>query len=272
MLFRSGPNVFTIPPGENFSDQLVAGLVDRHGGDPLGLGRLTLLLPTRRGMRAVRDGFLRHSGGRAMLLPRMRAIGDVDEDQLLLDPLLGGDLSDLPPAITVPRRQLLLLHLIARNRGLDPAQAAPLARGLAELLDRLQTEDVPLSALDGLVPDDLAAYWRETLDFLNLLAAPWRELLAAEGCMDPSERRNAVLRAQAERWRRSPPPDPIVIAGSTGSIPATAALIAVVAGLDNGAVVLPGLDLYSDDGAWAAVDQGHAQFGLAQLQIGRAHV
>jgi ATP-dependent helicase/nuclease subunit B len=30
-------------------------------------------------------------------------------------------------------------------------------------------------------------------------------------------------------------------------------------------VVLPGLDLYSDDGTWAAVDQGHAQFGLAQL-------
>ena len=78
-----GPNVFTIPPGENFSGQLVAGLVDRHGGDPLGLGRLTLLLPTRRGIRAVRDAFLRHSGGRAMLLPRMRAIGDVDEDELL---------------------------------------------------------------------------------------------------------------------------------------------------------------------------------------------
>jgi len=30
-------------------------------------------------------------------------------------------------------------------------------------------------------------------------------------------------------------------------------------------VVLPGLDLYSDDSAWAAVDQGHAQFGLSQL-------
>ena len=81
--------------------------MDRHGGDPLGLGRLTLLLPTRRGIRAVRDAFLRHSGGRAMLLPRMRAIGDVDEDELLLDPLPGGDPSDLPPAITAPRRQLL---------------------------------------------------------------------------------------------------------------------------------------------------------------------
>ncbi|MBT7758025.1 MAG: double-strand break repair protein AddB, partial [Rhodospirillaceae bacterium] len=261
----SGPNIFTIAPGSGFADQLVAGLLERHGADPLELPRLTLLLPTRRGIRAVRDGFLRHTGGRAMLLPRMQAIGDVDEEELLLDPLHGDDLLALPPAITALRRQLLLLHLIARNRAIDPTQAAPLAGELAQLLDRLQTEDVPLSALEDLVPDDLAAHWQETLEFLNLLAAPWTDLLAAEGCLDPSERRNAVLWAQADRWRQSPPADPVVIAGSTGSIPATARLIAVVAHLDNGAVVLPGLDQHSDETTWAAVDQSHAQFGLAQL-------
>ena len=263
--------VFTIAAGENFSDQLVEGLLHRHGGDPLALNRVTLLLPTRRGMRAVRDGFLRQTGGRATLLPRMHAIGDVDEDELLLDPLHGDDVFALPPAITALRRQLLLLHLIARRRGIDPVQSAPLARELADLLDRLQTEDVPLAALEGLVPGDLAAHWQETLDFLTLLAAPWQELLAVEGCMDPAARRNALLRAQAERWRQSPPLGPIVVAGSTGSIPATAALIAVVAHLPQGAVVLPGLDTFADEETWAAVDQSHAQFGLRQL-LGRIGV
>lgn len=257
--------VFTIAAGENFSDRLVAGLLQRHGGDPLALNRVTLLLPTRRGMRAVRDGFLRQTGGRATLLPRMYAIGDVDEEELLLDPLHGDDVFAMPPAITELRRQLLLLHLIAHRRGIDPAQSAPLARELANLLDRLQTEDVPLTALDNLVPDDLAAHWQETLEFLNVLAAPWQELLAAEACMDPAARRNALLRAQAERWRQSAPPDPIVVAGSTGSIPATAALIAVVAHLPQGAVVLPGLDTFADEETWAAVDQSHAQFGLRQV-------
>ncbi|MFP6772573.1 MAG: double-strand break repair protein AddB [Alphaproteobacteria bacterium] len=265
----AGPNVFTIDPGTGFADQLVAGLLTRYGADPLDLGRLTLLLPTRRGIRAVRDGFLRRTAGRAMVLPRMQAIGDVDEDELLLDPpqysAAGDDLLALPPAITALRRQLLLLHLIARDRGIDPAQSAPLARELAGLLDRLQTEDVPLDALEDLVPDDLAAHWQETLEFLNLLADPWQTLLAAEGCMDPGQRRNAVLRAQTDRWRQTPPADPIVIAGSTGSIPATEALIALVAQLDNGAVVLPGLDRHADEATWAAVDQSHAQFGLRQL-------
>ena len=178
-------HVFNIAAGDGFSDRLVEGLLLRYGGDPLTMNRVTLLLPTRRGMRAVRDAFLRQTGGRAMLLPRMQAIGDVDEEELLFDPafdaLHGGELLELPPAITGLRRQLLLLHLIARHRGIDPAQAAPLARELADLLDRLQTEDVPLSALEDLVPDDLAAHWQQTLEFLNLLAAPWRALLAAEG-------------------------------------------------------------------------------------------
>ncbi len=264
-----GPKVFNIAAGESFSDRLVEGLLQRYGGDPLAMNRVTLLLPTRRGMRAVRDAFLRQTGGRAMLLPRMQAIGDVDEDELLLDPsfetLQGGELLELPPAVTSLRRQLLLLHLIARHRGIDPAQAAPLARELADLLDRLQTEEVPLSALEDLVPDDLAAHWQQTLEFLNLLASPWQDLLAAEGCMDKSARRNVLLRAQAERWQHSAPQDPVIVAGSTGSIPATAALIAVVAQLPQGAVVLPGLDGYSDEAAWAAVDQSHAQFGLRQL-------
>ena len=257
--------VFTIVAGESFSDRLVDGLLQRFGGDPLSLSRVTLLLPTRRSMRAVRDSFLRQSSGRAMLLPGMQAIGDVDEDELLLDPSFGRDLLHLPPAITDLRRQLLLLHLIARNRDIDPSQAAPLAKELADLLDRLQTEDVPLSALAGLVPDDLAAHWQQTLEFLNLLADPWQSLMAAEGCMDPSERRNVLLRAQADRWRADPPHDPVIVAGSTGSIPATASLIAVVAELPQGAVVLPGLDTFSDPETWAAVDQSHAQFGLRQL-------
>ncbi|MDP6832919.1 MAG: double-strand break repair protein AddB, partial [Alphaproteobacteria bacterium] len=266
---EAGPNVYTIAPGESFSDRLVEGLLRRHGDEPLSLSRITLLLPTRRGIRAVRDGFLRQSGGRAMLLPIMRAIGDVDEDELLLDPgvdaLDGGELLELPPGISALRRQLLLLHLIARQRGVDPAQAAPLAWELADLLDRLQTEDVPLSALADLVPDDLAAHWQDTLAFLNLLGEPWQEILTAEGCMDQSARRNVLLRAQAERWRQSPPRDPVIVAGSTGSIPATEALINVVAHMPQGAVVLPGLDAYADDTAWTAVDQSHAQFGLRHL-------
>jgi ATP-dependent helicase/nuclease subunit B len=57
----------------------------------------------------------------------------------------------------------------------------------------------------------------------------------------------------------------VIAAGSTGSIPATAELLAVIARLPKGAVVLPGLDQKLDEESWASLDPGHPQFGLRQL-------
>ena len=70
-------SVSTIPPGAPFVDALAAGILARHGGDPLDLAAVTVLLPTRRACLALRDAFLRRSGGAALLLPRITPLGDV---------------------------------------------------------------------------------------------------------------------------------------------------------------------------------------------------
>ena len=50
-----------------------------------------------------------------------------------------------------------------------------------------------------------------------------------------------MVEATIARWQRRPPPGPVIIAGSTGSVPSTADLMAAVLSLAEGAVVLPGL-------------------------------
>ena len=76
---------------------------------------------------------------------------------------------------------------------------------------------------------------------------------------------------------------PVIAAGSTGSIPATAELIATIARLPHGAVVLPGLDTDLDDESWRLIAgneakglapaPGHPQFAmqalLTRIGIGR---
>ena len=59
----------------------------------------------------------------------------------------------------------------------------------------------------------------------------------------------------------------MVAAGSTGSIPATAALLEVIADLPSGRVVLPGLDGALDEETHTAVleDAAHPQHGLCLL-------
>ena len=267
--------VYAIAAGEPFVDVLAAELLRRHGGAPLDLSRVTVLLPTRRALRALREAFLRSGDGAPMILPVMRALGDVEADDLGLEALgqeargAGADLLDLPPAIAPLKRRLLLTRLILRAAGAqsppDAAQAARLAEELAHLLDQVQTERLSFTALADLVPEDYAAHWQTTLNFLTIVTEHWPAVLQAEACLDPAQRRNLLLEAQAALWRDAPPADAVIAAGSTGSIPATADLLGVVARLPAGAVILPGLDQHMDDASWDVLDPAHPQFGMKQL-------
>lgn len=258
------PEVYSIAPGIAFVDALAAGLFERLGRAPENLAAATVLLPTRRACRSLADAFLRAADGEAMLLPRLVPLGDVDEDDLMLeglDSITGG-----APAIGGLKRQLLLARLVmARDAQTRPEQAAQLARELARLLDQVQTERSGFEHLADLAGGDFADHWNLTVDFLKLVSQQWPKILAAEGAIDPARRRDQLLSARAQAWRGSPPGFPIIAAGSTGSIPATADLLSVVARLPLGCVVLPGLDLDMDEAARAAVDETHPQFGMIQL-------
>jgi ATP-dependent helicase/nuclease subunit B len=263
------PAVYSIAAGTPFVDALAAGLAQRHGGDPLALSRVTVLLPTRRACRALHEAFLRIGGGAPLLLPAIRPLGDVDEDELVLAAATPGEGFVLPPAMPPLRRLLLLTRLILQGpvANGDAGMAARLAAALADLLDSVATEGLSLDALDGLVPAEHAAHWQVTLEFLAILRRAWPALLAEEGLLDPGARRVRLIEALAARWRDAPPADPVYVAGSTGSIPATAGLMRLVAHLAQGAVVLPGLDIELDDESWQAVahDPTHPQYGLNQL-------
>ncbi|MEX0583537.1 MAG: double-strand break repair protein AddB [Sneathiella sp.] len=266
--------VLNIPAEFGFVDVLAKELLKRHGASSQSLSKITVLTTTRRAARALQKAFLRETAGRPLMLPRMRPIGDVEEDELLLesDMSIGGageKLLALPPAIDPLRRQLLLGRLIqARNGGSGGlAEAAGLALALSRFLDQVQTEGLDLKDLKNLVPSEYAEHWQITLEFLEILSLNWPAILAEEGAVDPALRRDLLLRAQVEHWQQNPPDAPVYAIGSTGSIPATALLLKTVAEMLNGTVVLPGLDRQLDAKSWEAVqtDPAHSQHGLALL-------
>ncbi len=278
-------NVLNIPPQLSFVDCLAKDLLLRHGDNLEDLGRITILTTTRRAARALQNAFLRETKGRPLLLPRMRPLGDVDEDEMALEGETGlaadiGSALNLPPAIESLRRQLLLSRLIQRCNPdeMDFAQAAGLAKELARLLDQVQTEGLDFKDLKDLVPDEYAEHWQITLEFLTLISDVWPTILEAEGSIDPALRRDLLLRTQTAEWRKKTPQEYIYAVGSTGSIPATADLLHLVATLPKGCVILPGLDRHLDDASWELVksEPAHPQYGLARLldkmQVARGDV
>ncbi|WOF72497.1 double-strand break repair protein AddB [Parvibaculaceae bacterium PLY_AMNH_Bact1] len=283
MALDSSPTLFTIPPGVPFLDALANALVrDPTLGcvlseEPEALADLTILLPTRRAVRSLTEAFLRAGDGKAILLPHIRPLGDVDEEELLLtaDPTEGvpGSL-DLPPAVDGMDRQLWLARLIlAWGRGSpfgpkNAGQATSLAAELAHLIDSAETEGIDLSKVRNLVPDRFAEHWQHTLSFLEIALDYWPQELAERGLIDPAKRRNLAIRAETEAWASNPPAHPVIAAGSTGSIPATAELLKTVALLPKGAVILPGLDQALDARGWQAIGPSHPQYGMKQLLVG----
>ncbi|MGH6947767.1 MAG: double-strand break repair protein AddB, partial [Kiloniellales bacterium] len=277
----TGPKVVSIRAGLPFLDTLARGLLARADGDPLKLSETTVLLPTRRACRSLQEAFLRASGGRALLLPRLLPLGDLEGEELDFadaeeTAALGERAAELPPPFPPLARQLHLARLIQawrRSPALAEApppsedQAVRLAAELARLLDQVETEGLDFAKLHELVPEDYSRHWQLTLSFLAILTERWPKVEAIEGKIGPALRRRLVLEAQAALWRSRPPKEPIVVAGSTGSLPATAGLIAVVAALPSGLIVLPGLDRTADEETWSAVveEPHHPQHGLARL-------
>jgi ATP-dependent helicase/nuclease subunit B len=256
-------SVFTIPASAPFAETLALGLVERLGSTPFALADATIYLPTRRAARTFGDAFARVLGG-AALLPQFKALGDVDDEELLFD--AGDDELELPPAIAPVRRRLLLTMMIRRWReDLSYAQASSLATSLARLMDELDTQNASFDQLSSEIPAALAKHWSGVHEFLDLLHKQWPKLLVAEGAINPAVRRNLALKALARRLAEKPPDGMVIAAGSTGSIPATAELLRAIASLTRGAVVLPGLDRVLDEASWRELDPGHAQFGLKQL-------
>lgn len=262
--------VFSIGIDRRFADELAAGVLAEYGSDPLKLADILILLPTRRSVRSLREAFLRASNGKPTLLPRMAPLGDLDDD--VWDDLPGGEALTLPPAIGRAEREALLSELVLAFKEDDgepiaqtSAQALKLARELGSLLDELAIDGVPFDKLEALVDGNFATHWRRTLKFLAIVGEHWPQILAERGQIDALDRRTRAIRAQATRWRERPPATPVIAAGSTGSQPATRELMTVIAGLPQGAVVLPGLDREMDEESWGKLDPTHPQFGLHEL-------
>jgi ATP-dependent helicase/nuclease subunit B len=265
------PRVFNIPASAPFlrvlidslrSGKLVSGFP--ASDDPLELARATLYLPTRRACRLARDAFGAGLDGQAAILPRIIALGDLDEDEIVFSEAASAQLAEqvlpLPPAISPLERRLLLAQLIVGwasairpDEGAPliantPAAALALADDLARLIDDVTTREMDWRKLDGLVPDRFDKYWQFTLDFLKIARSYWPERLAEKGMIDPARRRDLLIDAEMNRLAGSR--DPVIAAGSTGSMPATAKLLAAIAQLPHGAVVLPGLDTDLDEASW----------------------
>lgn len=238
--------LFGLPPGADFAAGFVDGLLDRmEAAPPEALARVTVFLNTARMLAAVRSAF---DGRGSRLLPRLRLVTDLGRA-----PFTG-----VPAAVPPLRRRLELARLtgelLRRERDFAPGTAVfDLADSLATLMAEMQGEGVAPEVLEapGLA-ENHAAHWERSLAFIRIVS----RYFAADAEPDAEARQRRVIEALADRWALSPPSDPVIVAGSTGSRGATQLLMRAVARLPNGALVVPGFDFDMPESAWNSLGSG----------------
>ena len=282
------PRVYNIAPGGNFLDVLARKILEGFPLEPFevrpALSRWTILLPTRRAARQLGLILLKQSGQKAIRLPRIRPIGDLEEDQLAGAELI----TALPKAMSKSGLFFALFSLLRRWSeenplvGLaneianSPAQSIALTNSLLKLVEQFETEEMTLEKLSEVYETDLSEHRNAILGLLELIKTALPKILIDENVVGPSQRRNRLIRMEALRIELDRSQGPIIAAGSTGTIPATRALLKAIAHRPQSAVILPGLNQHMEETTWSSLKPDHPQYALqkllTELQVNRSEV
>lgn len=262
------PTVYNMPSGVPFLPSLAKGLREIFGER---LNDALILLPTRRAVRALGEAFVGESG--ASLLPRMRPLADINPEEPPFEP---GELAGLvKPAIKPMQRRFEIARLVHHyhkaisDLPLDPAGALALVDPLIAILDDAAMEEADISRITALkeIQDFAAEHFKYAITLYEIVQDYWPKRLAPNelDLMEPMERRVALLKALTDIWQETPPDYPVIIAGSTGTLGASARLMKCVAHMPDGMIVLPGLNNAVPDEAWKDVGPQHPQNSLKNL-------
>ena len=257
---QPGFRVFGTYSGQAFPETLLEGLTTRlQGAAPEQWARVEVYVNTQRMQRRLAELFLQ---GPARLMPKFHLVTDLAHDPLL---------TDLPMPVPTLKRRLeiaqLVRKLIQRVEGLAPASAVfDLANSLADLMDEMQGEGIAPDVIEGLDISDFSGHWERALQFITIV----QRYFEGGEAPDKEARQRASVLALTQRWQESPPDHPILVAGSTGSRGTTFHLMKAVAGLPQGAVILPGFDFDMPRRVWAQLSdpktsEDHPQYRFSRL-------
>ncbi|WP_032113148.1 PD-(D/E)XK nuclease family protein [Candidatus Paracaedibacter symbiosus] len=255
--------IYNIDVGRPFLRNLAAGIIDRFGGDPIAMGQTVVLLPTRRGCLSLKEIFKQKASEKSLILPRIYALADLEQEPIL--PGLPFDIDINPPIKVISKWQRLghltqLVQQFLQQKNLcHTTQAAyPLAQELATLLDEFYISNVELTKLETLVEDEFSNYWQQNLAFLKIISSYWPAILEENGLSEAAQFQQQNLRFIATHWR---PSFPVILAGTTGTRPATAELARKILDFPQGMVVLPGFDPHASSN----VGPTHPNYTLSQF-------
>jgi len=232
--------IYNIPFGMCFLKALAGFLKsDFNSALPFARASTHIWLPTNRSVIGLKE-CLTNEVSRTFVLPTLHSLTDLESD----NPFALKEIDDLQKAIGAFERLALVMDFLPAT--FHVKKAFSIAEYLITLHDECIISDVSIEILesqyDAKLYENAPAHVQDAFQNLRILTHHLPKALEKRGLVTESWRRQRAMRILIADLVQNPPSYPILIAGTTGTVPATRALLKAVHDLPNGIVVLPGLE------------------------------
>lgn len=255
-------NIYNIASGYNFLQSLHDFIREKSPSD-FELSKIMIFLPSRRSCNELRRIFLESSVDEAIILPTIKAIGDIDYDDFIYD-----DLEYITENTSrIKYRIMLIKELLEWSKtlcgevfgGINIQQASDLSLELDNFLSEVEKQNLNLNDLDKIVDDEYSRHWQEILKFLKVFGKKWNEFMEKNSIASPNFKAKMIGRV-GEFFKNHKPDSPIFIAGISGSVKSTNDFITTTLKHDNCYFIFKGLDKIMDDIAWKKIEFNSPQY------------
>ena len=198
------------------------GFIAEYSDD---FSRVLIFLPSRRAVRSV-EKMIVDKIGHAVVLPNLVPLGtgaEYDETQ-----------ETLSDTISNQERVIILSKLLSMDANVkNISTALPIAHDFIRMQDYLENEGINIQDINWseLIDDRYAIHFQNKARILDILKQLPTDRLTV------TAKRNQDIRSWKKHLDKY---DLVIVCGSTASVPATADLMAYVAQIDNGRIILSG--------------------------------
>jgi len=240
--------LFTIPLSDPYLKTLAHGIIEKFPQDAR--QNATVILPSHRAVLSLQKVFTTEFQN--IVLPKIVTISDFYKDVLyqhVKGPVALGENSKR--VIGNTQRIHLILAALKKNKpGKSYELLIDLSQSIAALLDEC--------ILSGIDPKKTVAYFESLSDIkshqktFHLTITRYYGELQRNNLIEKTQKNfndicDAALLLEEAYSKTKMLPHPIILAGTTGTIPAVQQLAKVLLSLENGYVVLPGLQSFNQE-------------------------
>ena len=255
--------VYNVSLEDSFLDTFCQLLLKEIGQDHEILANYLIFLPNKRLIKNLQGAFLRVNKAKAMMLPTMVSIADID--YVMLNPVQKSlDSINLFKKVISTRERAFIIALLIQKIDVKLSffQCIAMAESLGEIIDQSYFQEINFKNLSNVVESNLAVHWQDVLKFLYIVTEFWPNYLKEQNAIDYSYKQISIYNLQAQQWEITKPSNPIIALNLHSFYPSILNLLKTILSLAEGRLFFYGIDLSLNKDSYKELHYMHPQKSL----------